>query len=106
MKCYIAHAAWQIIGRNKLIRSERLHGARGLCKIQRSLIRLARRDGGTMSAQLMVRAATVRRLGAKLSAEVIGLDLAQPCDQARLGWIRDTLQEHRALCIRRQALSE
>ncbi len=59
-----------------------------------------------MSAQVMLKAATVRRVGAALGAEVIGLDLTQSCDHATLDWIRDTLQQHHVLCIRNQALTE
>ncbi len=55
-----------------------------------------------MSAQVMVKIGSVRRMGAALGAEVIGLDLVECCDQMTLDWIRDALQEHHVLGIREQ----
>jgi alpha-ketoglutarate-dependent taurine dioxygenase len=59
-----------------------------------------------VSALLMVKTATVRRIGKTLGAEVMGLDLAQPCVPTTLNWLRSTLQEHHVLCVRKQILSE
>jgi len=54
-----------------------------------------------MSAQVMVKAGTVRRVGAALGAEVIGLDLAESCDQITLDWIRDALSRPSVSSCRR-----
>lgn len=41
-----------------------------------------------MSARVMTKGATLRRVGGTLGEEVAAIDLAKPCDQAALGWIR------------------
>jgi alpha-ketoglutarate-dependent taurine dioxygenase len=48
----------------------------------------------------------IRRCGAALGAEVIGIDLARRLDPATFAVLRAALQEHHMLCFRDQVLSE
>jgi len=59
-----------------------------------------------MAQQALVDEVVIRRLGPALGAEVIGIDLARPLDQAGFARIRAALQLHHVLCFRDQALGE
>jgi taurine dioxygenase/alpha-ketoglutarate-dependent 2,4-dichlorophenoxyacetate dioxygenase len=58
-----------------------------------------------MAQQALANDVVIRRLGPALGAEVLGLDLAQPLDEAGLARIRAALQQHHVLCFRDQALT-
>ena len=58
-----------------------------------------------MAQQALANDVVIRRLGPALGAEVLGLDLARPLDEAGWARVRAALQQHHMLCFRDQDLT-
>ena len=59
-----------------------------------------------MSSDAVPGSMSVTPLNPALGAEIVGLDLSRPADDATAAALRDALQRHHFLCIRDQRLSE